>query len=76
MDKNSKCETALTWTLEGRRKVCPPKTTWRSTIENERLIMRWNSWKEARRVAAGRAGWGDALRFYGPLGPNRIGEVR
>ena len=39
MDKNSKCETALTWTPEGRRNVGRPKTTWRSTIENETRIL-------------------------------------
>ena len=72
MDKNSKCETALTWTPEGRRKVGRAKTMWRSTIENERRILGWNSWNEARRVAADR----DSLRPYGPLGPKRIGEVR
>ena len=48
MDKSSKCETALTWTPEGRRKVGRPKTTWRTTIENERRILGWNSWNEAR----------------------------
>ena len=57
MEKNSKCETALTWKPEGRRKVGRPKTTWRSTIENERRILGWNSWNEARRVAADRASW-------------------
>ena len=36
MDKNSKCETALTWMSKGRRKVGQPKTTWRSTVGNER----------------------------------------
>ncbi|KAI0229379.1 hypothetical protein LSAT2_020211, partial [Lamellibrachia satsuma] len=57
MEKNSNCETALTWTPEGRRKVGRPKTTWRSTIENERRILGWNSWNEARRVAADRTRW-------------------
>ena len=57
MDKNSRCETALTWTHEGRRKVGRPKTTWRSTVENERRILGWNSWNEPRRVAADRASW-------------------
>ena len=55
MDKNSKCETALTWTSEGRRKFGRPKTKWRSTIENERRILGWTSWNDARRVAADRA---------------------
>ena len=55
--KNSKWETALTWTPEGRRNVGRSKTTWRSTVENERRILGWNSWKEARRVAADRASW-------------------
>ena len=57
MEKNSNCETALTWTPEGKRKVGRPKTTWRSTIENERRILGWNSWNEARRVAADRTRW-------------------
>ena len=57
MEKNSNCETALTWTPEGKRKVGRPKTTWRSTIENERSILGWNSWNEARRVAADRTRW-------------------
>ena len=57
MDKNSKCETALTWTPEGRRKVGRPKTTWQSTIENERCILGWNSWNEVRHVAADRVSW-------------------
>ena len=35
MNRNSKYETALTWTPEGRRKVGRPKTTRRSTVENE-----------------------------------------
>ena len=69
MDKNSNCETALTWTPEGRRKVGRPKTRWRSTIENERRILGWNSWDEARRVAADRTRWKrftSALRATGP----------
>ena len=57
MEKNRNCETALTWTPEGKRKVGRPKTTWRSTIENERRILGWNSWNEARRVAADRTRW-------------------
>ncbi|KAI0231443.1 hypothetical protein LSAT2_018198 [Lamellibrachia satsuma] len=55
--------------LEGRRKVGRPKTTWRSTIENERRILGWNSWNEARRVAADRASWrrfASALWVTGP----------
>ena len=42
MDKNSKCETALTWTPKGKRKVGRPKTTWRPTVENERRVLGWN----------------------------------
>ena len=57
MDKKSICVTALTWTPQGRRKVGRPKTTWRSTIENERGILGWNSWNEARRVAADTTRW-------------------
>ena len=36
MYKNSKCETALTWMPEGRRKVGRPKATWQSNVDNER----------------------------------------
>ena len=57
MDKNSKCERALTWTPEGRRKVGRPKTTWRSTIENKGRVLGRNCWKEARRVVDDRASW-------------------
>ena len=56
--KNSKCETALTWTPEGRRKVGRPRTTWRSTVGNERRVLGWNCCNEARPVAVDRAGWG------------------
>ena len=69
MDKNSKCETALTWTPEGRRKVGRPKTTWRSTIENERRILEWNSWNEARHVAADRASWRRCTSAVWATGP-------
>ena len=65
MDKNSKGETVLTWTPD-RRKVGRPKTTWRSTTENERRILGWNSWNEARRVAADRTRW---RRFTSATGP-------
>ena len=69
MDKNSKCETALTWTPEGRRKVGRPKTIWRSTTENERRILGWNSWNEARRVAADRASWRRCTSALWATGP-------
>ena len=39
MDNNNRCGTALTWTPGGRRKVGRPKTTWRSTVENERRVL-------------------------------------
>ena len=68
MDKNSKCETALTWTPEGGRKVGRPKITWRSTIENERQ-RGWNSWNEARRVAADRATWRRCTSAFWATGP-------
>ena len=76
MDKNSKCETALTWMPEGRRKVGRPKTTWRSTIENERRILGWNSWNKARRVAADRASWRRCTSALWSTGPEeeRCGE--
>ena len=70
MDKNSKCETALTWTPESIRKVGRPKTTWRSTIENERRILGWNSWNEARRVAADRASWRRCTSALWATGPD------
>ena len=57
MDKNTECETVLTRTPEGRRKFGRPKTTWQSTVENERRILGSNRWNEARRVAADRASW-------------------
>ena len=74
MDKNSKCETALTWTPEGRRKVGRPKTTWRSTIENERRILGWNSWND---VAADRANWRRCTSALWATGPEeyRVSEV-
>ena len=77
MEKNSNCETALTWTPEGRRKVGRPKTTWRSTIENERRILGWNSWNEARRVAADRTRWRRFTSALWATGPeeDRWGEV-
>ena len=67
--KNSKCETALTWTPEGRRKVGRPKTAWRPTVENERRLLRWNSWNEARRVAAERANWRRCTSALWATGP-------
>ena len=69
MDKNSKCETALTWTPEGRRKVGRPKTTWRSTIKNERRIQGWSSWNEARCVAADKASWMSCTSAIWATGP-------
>ncbi|KAI0224780.1 hypothetical protein LSAT2_024245 [Lamellibrachia satsuma] len=39
---------------EGKRKVGRPKTTWRSTVENERRVLGLNCWNEARCIAAGR----------------------
>ena len=71
MDKNSKCETALTWTPEGRRKVGRPKTMWRSNVKNERRVLGWN---KAICVAADRASWRSCT--YVPIDPKRIGEVR
>ena len=76
MDKNSKCETALTWTPEGRRKVGRPMTTWRSTVEMKDTC--WTGTAGTRpdvEQLTERAGE-DALRPYGPLGPKRICEVR
>ena len=54
MDKNSKCEMALTWTHEVKERLVDQRL---STIDHERCILGWNSWNEARRVAADRTSW-------------------
>ena len=76
MDKNSKCWTAVTWTPEGKKKVGRPKTTWRSRVENERRVLGWNCWDEARRVAADRASWRRCTSALWATGPkeDRRGE--
>ena len=53
MDKNSKCETALTWTPEGRRKVGRIMKTWRSILKILKM-----------KDAADRASW---MRFTSAL---------
>ena len=67
--QEQQCETTLIWTPEGRRKVDRPKTTWRSTIENESRILGWSSWNEARRVAADRASWRRCTSALWATGP-------
>jgi len=49
--------TALTWQPEGKWSRGGPKTTWRRTVEQERNQLGWQSWNEARRVAAERTEW-------------------
>ena len=73
MDKNK-----LTWTPEGRRKFGRPKTTWRSTVENERRVLGWNCWNEARYVAADIASCRRCTSAVWATGPeeDRRGEVR
>jgi len=41
----------------GKRKVGRPKTTWRRTLEIERAMGGWKSWKEARVLAKDREKW-------------------
>ncbi len=36
MENERNCRTALTWKLEGKRKVGRPRTTWRRTVDSER----------------------------------------
>ena len=56
-DRDSHCNTALTWAPEGRRKIGRPKTTWRRTVEKERHQLGWRSWAEARVAAEDRTEW-------------------
>ena len=56
-DKNCDEGIALTWAPEGRRRRGRPKTTWRRTVERERMEGGWKSWEEARTVAANRERW-------------------
>ncbi len=53
--------TAMTWTLEGRRKVGRPKTTWRRTVESERQELGWKSWNAAKPVAEDRVRWRESI---------------
>ncbi|CAB4001589.1 endonuclease-reverse transcriptase, partial [Paramuricea clavata] len=39
---------AMTWAREGKRKRGRPKTTWRRTVEKERVEAGLRSWDEAR----------------------------
>ena len=57
MEHESHSVTALTWQPEGKRSRGRPKTTWRRTVEQERNQLGWQSWNEARRVAAERTEW-------------------
>ena len=56
-DHNNDCSIAMTWAPEGKRRKGRPKTTWRRTVEKERKEGGWNSWSEARTVAANREKW-------------------
>ena len=56
-DRRNDCNTAMTWTPEGKRKKGRPKTTWRGTVERERKETGWQSWEEARATTANREKW-------------------
>ena len=58
-DNNGIARTALTWALEGKRRLGRPRTTWRRSIERERerKEMGWQSWGSATASARDRDGW-------------------
>ena len=56
-DMANDLNTSLTWTPEGRRRRGRPKETWRRTVEHERSVAGYNTWNEARTVAANRNDW-------------------
>ena len=70
------CVTALTWAPMGKRKVGRPKTTWRSTVEKERTMAGWKSWRKwAPWLRIGTSGrW--VARPYAQQSAKWIGEVR
>src|SRR5579871_3936580 len=60
MNPDIPAKTALTLTPEGKRKKGRPRTTWRSTVEEE-LCCASLTWDTAQRVARNRGAWMDLV---------------
>ena len=60
-ERKDDCMVAMEWKPEGKRKVGPPKTTWRRTVEKESRQKRWSSWSEVRGAAQDRASWRETV---------------
>lgn len=50
---------ALGWSPEGRRARGKPKTTWRRTVEKERIKVGRATWNVDKAAAHNREGWVD-----------------
>ena len=50
---------ALSWTPEGKRRRGRPRETWRRTVERERNLFGWPSWRAAEDIARDRPRWRD-----------------
>ena len=48
---------AIHWTPEGKRKRGRPKTTWRRTVEAEKMKSMNHKWGTIQRLASDREGW-------------------
>ena len=66
---------AVTWAPERKRRRGRPKTTWRHTVEKEWAEAGWQSWEEAKTIAANRDKWRDSVQasqLYVPRGTKMI----
>ena len=75
MPRELHCDTALSWTPMGKRKVSHPKTTWCHIVEKERAMADWKSWEESEfwlRTGACARG---VLQPYTQQSTEKIGEV-
>ena len=68
------CRTAITWTLEGRRKWGSPRTTWRRTVERERAKAGWKIRVRYKLTRLTELVGGVVIRPYVPHGAKQIGN--
>ena len=61
-DQNNNCNIAITWAPEEKRRRGRPKATWTRTVEKERAEAEWQSWEQAKTVAANRDKWRDSVK--------------
>ena len=61
-DQNNNCNIAITWAPKEKRRRGRPKATWTRTVEKERAEAEWQSWEQAKTVAANRDKWRDSVK--------------